>query len=1092
MRNLLILLLVFVSLQSFSQSEYNFINPDAQYELAQARMEENEYEDAITLLSQINENDSIYRSSVISILGAYFSLKKYEKVDSVYFLHNKVEDDYTRQLDIYYGVSQMRQEKYNEAVKFWGQMLEDKPKDYLLQYNLGNTYDLMENYTKALEHYQLSIAYNAYYAPPHRKMGDICYKNHRISQALICWDMFLTMSPNGDKSNDVLVQANDAVSQSNEEESINITISEDDKAFDEIDMMLSNQIALNSSYKTPSKSTTPFIKQNYALLEMLNNFEGNGGFWSEVYVPMLNKVHSNGWFEPFVYRMISSSGNSSHQKLVSKSAKDQDALVEWFREVWPADIGRKTHPNPPVRYVYADNGDLEAEGLLGDDYKYSGEVKFYTDGSVSALGNFKNGNRAGHWEWFSPSGKITEQIDYADDGTPDGFHIKYHPTGYIKSKVYLKGNSYQGKYELYTKYGILSETGFYTNDELSDSNTYYYPLGKGYPRAVYYYKNGELTGPIYNYHPTGELSMKVQTKEGYRHGKETNYYINGNVSSTYYYNIGDVNGPYKEYYRSGELMQTGRYANNSYDSIWVTYYLNGDIEYETGYSNGRYEGLSVFYPYEQATPSYEYIYHKDDVASYKHYDKKGELINQGEKNAREELFFEGYYSSGIKKSFGWFNKKGDRIGRWVYFDKYANISSTEVFSDGAINGADSTFYPNGNIAGVDIYNNRELNGLSQEFYIDGCLSTIGNYKNGKRDRLQYTYYPDGTLSGKYYYKNDLLVGYQYIYSVDGKLYQRQLFEEGDHIFTDHYDTLGIVYQTMNYYTDSVGVFLFPNGMKNTEYSYINGIQHGTFKGYYLNGKASYKGDYVMGEEHGEWVWYYDNGQVSLKGKYEQGNAIGEWISYHRNGTIENTKTYDANYLQQGASINYNDKGVITYITNYVDGNRHDTSFYYSDIGELQMVRYYHYDELMGYSHPDANGELLAMIPIEKGTAEIETFYANGNPSRKYSFVGGEFNGSYLHYYSNGQVESEDFYLHGHRNGTAIFYYENGSLQTKINYLLNNNHGIYEDYHKNGRIKVRAIFLNDKENGKASYYKENGELEKEIWYFNGEAYDAKYY
>lgn len=59
--------------------------------------------------------------------------------------------------------------------------------------------------------------------------------------------------------------------------------------------------------------------------------------------------------------------------------------------------------------------------------------------------------------------------------------------------------------------------------------------------------------------------------------------------------------------------------------------------------------------------------------------------------------------------------------------------------------------------------------------------------------------------------------------------------------------------------------------------YRNGVRHGAFRAYYLEGPLATKGKFKNGYQVGKWVGYLENGTVSWRQVYAQnGELISNW------------------------------------------------------------------------------------------------------------------------------------------------------------------------------------------------------------------------
>ncbi|PKP14678.1 MAG: hypothetical protein CVU07_13650, partial [Bacteroidetes bacterium HGW-Bacteroidetes-23] len=291
MKNIYILLLI-NTVVCFAQDSLPLsYSKDILSKLEQFSKEKN-FEEGVKFIDNLNKNDSLYGSLLTTKSYYLINLEKYNDVINV------ANDGFALKrpdLDFYFyinkGVALVNLKKYDEAISLYDEGLKHFPKSYLLHYNKGTAYETMGKYKNAVAMYQEAILLNPYYPKSHLQLGKIAYRQKKIAQALLCFDTYLLISPDGDNSFSVLKLANEALSQKNENEAIEgFELSPDDKAFEQIDLILTNRVALSDDYKIPSEIDVALIKQSHALLELIKTFKGNGGFWDKRYVPLFKWI----------------------------------------------------------------------------------------------------------------------------------------------------------------------------------------------------------------------------------------------------------------------------------------------------------------------------------------------------------------------------------------------------------------------------------------------------------------------------------------------------------------------------------------------------------------------------------------------------------------------------------------------------------------------------------------------------------------------------------------------------------------------------------------------------------------------------------
>jgi tetratricopeptide (TPR) repeat protein len=185
------------------------------------------------------------------------------------------------------GVALKNLEKYQDALDLYDKGLEIFPANDDLWFNKGTCYEKMNDIPKAIQAYQKVITISPLYRNAHLFLGNICYRQKLTTQALMCYNMALMVEPDSERAFALLKYLNEAISGKNENEANDdLTVSEDDDAFEDIDLILDNRIALSDKYPVHHDIDIALVKQSHAMLEPLEDFDGNSGFWDRRYVPI--------------------------------------------------------------------------------------------------------------------------------------------------------------------------------------------------------------------------------------------------------------------------------------------------------------------------------------------------------------------------------------------------------------------------------------------------------------------------------------------------------------------------------------------------------------------------------------------------------------------------------------------------------------------------------------------------------------------------------------------------------------------------------------------------------------------------------------
>jgi tetratricopeptide (TPR) repeat protein len=288
MRTKLLLLATLFSFSIlFSQDKIEYIDFEEINENILEYSEQKDYVSIIQQLDRINKNDSIYNSTLLTKSYYLIQLEKFEEVIKVADEGLSDEKSAIRNsFMINKGLALAELKRYDEAVNVYDEALKETPKSYLLLYNKAIALEGLKKYDEAVQLYKESIKINPFYPRSHLRLGNICLRQDKTAQGLMCINMYLLLYPDGENSFSILNSINEAVSgKLNREEISGLKVSIDDESFEEIDLILNGRIALNEKYKIDNDITIAYVKKNHALFEKLKNYKVNGGFWDINYVP---------------------------------------------------------------------------------------------------------------------------------------------------------------------------------------------------------------------------------------------------------------------------------------------------------------------------------------------------------------------------------------------------------------------------------------------------------------------------------------------------------------------------------------------------------------------------------------------------------------------------------------------------------------------------------------------------------------------------------------------------------------------------------------------------------------------------------------
>jgi|TARA_B110000037_G_scaffold161297_1_gene182190 antitoxin component YwqK of YwqJK toxin-antitoxin module len=1087
MKKILIAILLVAKI-GFSQEKIPFIDYTEIEKLATESSNEGSYEKTLKLLNKISKNDSTYFAVLSSKSYYLFQLKKYNDVikvaneginishngSKVYFYINK-------------GVALTNLKKYDEAIETYNLGIKTYPKNYLLWFNKGFLFETQGKLNEAISAYKKCITLNPLFRKPHLQMGNIFYKQERTTQALMCFNIYMLLEPDGSGAFTTLKSLNNiATAKNSNKRNLDLELLDADDSYEDIDLVLDSKMAVGKNYKIENKINIALTKQNHAMIEQLKSFDGNGGFWNTKYVALHKWIGENNYFDDFTHTLSYSIENPIFKKIIQSNTKKITAFLEAFKIKWSSIVADNDIVfNKKIQKVsfYYNDSYVDAIGKMNNNHEVGYWEYYNKDGLLIAIGNYDDsGKKIGKWTWYHGLNKIKETAFYKN-GKLEGKNIMLHKN----QKLYVDGNykedELDGAYKYYNDKGALVQHKFFKKGKLDSIYKSYFIVGEKILEFYIPYKNGLIDGETLEYYANGEVYSKANYVTGKINGLETKYHFNKQKYSEVHYTNGNLNGSYKSYYANGQLNEGGQSLDGSYDGAWKQYYSNGTLQIEYVYKKGKLTDLYRYYDTDGKL-YYDFMYRKGEIISFKYYDKEGIIIKEGKKKGGE-FYYEGFSPLGVKTSEGLYDISGGKKGKWKFYSNNGILTNEGNFIESKTTGNYYEYYNNGRKKSITPYKEDVIDGYFTGYHLNGKMNVQGWYKNGSEHGEWRYYYSDGTIQSINFFHKGKLHGNQESFGGNGGLISKTKMSFGEFISEKFFDKDGKAFEQINYQSKDNNYSLVSkhfNGKTKTNISYVNGVKHGIYTEFYFDGNKKVTGNFVNGELDGLWTWYHNTGELETKMNYLNGKLNGDYISYYKNGTIENKYSYE-NGVDIKTHYNFFEDGTKNITTQYYEGNLHGRKEFYDPSGKLQLIRFYNHGRIIGYSYLNKKGEEIPMKELINETGVISAFYENGNVSKKMEYKNGDLINSYKSYYYDGNPEDEIIYLDGEYNGVKKEYFLNGKIHEEMEYNYGIKHGKSTEYYKNGKVKEEKSYLNGQINGVVSSYNKRGKLKKATKYFN---------
>lgn len=1031
----------------------------------------------------IHPNDTNYTAALLYEIEILDAQGKYTQSLELADKGIAVEDASEVNFYISKGNSLLDLERPEEALAVYQKASKKYPFNHLLQYNIAISYLKMEKHNEYVEALKKTISINPFYSHAHVELGSIAISKGKISQALMSYAMSILVDPTSATSNSILAYINQAVSEKIEIEKEGYAFPENVDDYSEIDNIITNYVALQKGYKVKSKADLPIIRQLQVLMETMEFDPSDDGYWMQTYVRFYKKLWEEEMFEPFSYYMLRASRNDKHERLVTRKAKKVSKFTTWggkeiidYFNTIPLIVRGES---VVAERSYGDGDGLTSLGSFDGDKRSGCWFFFHETGAIYGEGCYDNlGLQTGEWKWYTEKGDFSKEFNMKG-GELNGKYLTTYEMGAAYQKMHFKDGLRNGAYEEYYKNGGVYTQMNYKEGKRDGEVKYFHENGK--VRYSFNRKEDKLHGAFKEFYANSQLKEITKYVDGAPDSINTSYYSDGSLKSTYNFTEGKLEGGYTEYFSNGKVERNGKYAAGTLVGENLDYYSNGELYKRIIYDvDGKLNGLSQEFD-KDGIKYLEFDYKKGNIVAYRLFDKQGEITRQAKKKGGE-FIFKGDYPDGTRKSNGSYDYKGGREGDWKYYNKNGKLEVAANFENDELNGVRTEYFPNGKVSEEYTYEKDIWKGSAKSFYRNSKLywERIGEEGSLERGVIQYDRFGDTTES--LFYEEGSLTGWQYYYTVDQTLDRKSLYNYGTAIMDIYYDSLEVPVDTLVYTEKNAIELHYPNGQIRFKCTFLNGSSEGEVMWFYPNGKLLTKGQFINGERDGKWESYYTDGKLKSSYSYVMGEKEGVTKDYYVNGEIEQEYT-NKNGVLDGASIDYREDGTLTSKFNYSMGHENGEAVFYDPKGVLDHVRYYHYGKIIGYSYLGKNGERVSMIPIVNETAEVKSYFQNGNVSREYKIDAGYFQGEYKKYYSTGEKSEVATYKDNWAIGEKVQYFKNGKAKHKFLFKEGLLDGGTTSFYANGKIKVEKVYKKGSKHGVWKYYSSAGKLTKEEHYYD---------
>lgn len=1085
-----VLSLVFLSFLITATAQQNnpLIKSGELLQKGQVLHDDGKYKQAIETYQQISRSDTNYSDALYELsMSCYADSQMQKALDYAKEGLKLFPEDFTRfSMQAANALDDLK--RTDEALAVYDAALAKDPQSYILYFNKAVTLYRLKKEDEAKPVFQQSLLINPYNASPHYFVGNIYLHRGNLVAAMLAYKTYLMLAPKGKYVSSVIAQLSKIAMVSDDVlEYVKTKKSNGEDNFDFTQQILQSKVALDKQYKLQADLEDNIVRQIQVVDEKLEFKRNDKGFAMQFYAPFYTKIYKEGDFESMIFTIFSGLTLDKVESWNKKHKKEAEAFADKAR----------TYLNE-IKFTRT---------LSEAERKTTNTLYLYEDGKYLGKGPYNSREKlslAGSWEFYYTNGQVRSRGTFNADEKKEGEWNYFYENGVLKEKMNFKDDKQVGLAEGWYSNGNKWYTETYKDGQLNGLQTMYFYNSN--VKQLNNYKDDKLNGPRKSYSSQGSLVSETSFVDDQQDGLTTFYYASGAKEDVVMYKGNKAQGKYKSYYESGKLKSEGDFADDLKQGLWTTYYENGKPKEKVTYIDNEITGEFTEYhdngklsrkgnytkkkidgkleDYDDDGKLYsDAVYEKGKLKEINSYDKTGKVVyNTGTRKGAANISF--YTPEGIKTSEGYFNRDGNKDGKFTAYFLSGKVSEETNYKDGVQDGPHTSYFFNGQKKVENTFVNGDENGYTKGHYFNGKLSYEGWVIEDSRQQNIIYYNQQGDVTTKEFYLNDELDGYtEYYYPGNIRDFDYKYHNGWLQQITQYDSTGKVLYDNVLKQGNGQMIFKHYTGKNQVEGTYQNYMLHGIYKIFYFDGSVKSVSFYKNDKRDSIYKEYYYGGVLRTEGSYKNGNKEGTWKYYFQNGKIS-----DEEFFKDGESngLNkiYNEDGtldkVVTYKDNYFDGEYK----IYGENNQLAVVLNYKNGIIKSYTYEDKTGALVAPIVLTGSNGKVKSFYKNGNPAVDMNFTDNDVQGICKFFYSNGKPYIDGKREYGYYDGLKKVYYPNGNLWTEENFVLGNLHGVRKTYYPNGKLEKEEIFYNDEFNGPSKYYDEQGKLKQtRVYYYD---------
>ena len=1052
-------------------------------------------EDAITLYNQIPYGDPNYEYAQYEKAYALEIAERYKEAIQIFneLLENPSCSQPLANIYTELGNCYDNLEDFDKAVFYYDKGLETNPYYFHLHFNKGVSLVRQQNYTEAIVCFKTSMFLNPTHQGSHFQYGMACLRLGYTVPGIMALNYCTLINPSSNYTIMALRALNEiyesGVGSFNANN--NLTLHEDyvelNEFYGDVVKTLNNSIFSHKKERCLSKIDHPITRGNQVVFQNVQVRPNSNTVENQLYIPFFKQVMDKQLFNTFCYYQLSGT-DIQNNKVATKAKKMEKELsafvqniIDYLDEVIEQGLNQD---NPDNLYYVYDNYLLNMWGKVSQNengklLKQGQWTTINQNGQLDEIASYKDGEANGIGIGYTNNRKTAEVLMSEDKANGFIRTFTYHPLGdetMLTLELNAVNNNPQGPFKYYYESGILKAEGLFNSNGEQDGELRSYDE-QGHLISVESYADGTYFGLQEQYYPNGNLKITYETDSTTRH-PFFSYYPNGKTKSQGFIIDSKHTGKFTELYPSGTLKRSYNYNDNEeLEGEFISYHPNGIPEVKVKYKEDKYD------------------------ADYIEYDYDGKKLITFHFKDGQYTDAETYMPDGTVRATHILKDKHITTDLYSSYGRLliTNIRNAKLKLDGK----QIIYYANGEISQEDNYKNNIRNGAAKEFYPSGQVYAYTEYKNNVRNGLSIHYWDDKahTVFQECQFRNDTMVGAKYTYYHDGSLCSKELFDqEGKQIYCAYYTPDGVMIREIRYFNglpllistfDLNGqlvhrdTILFGNG--HSDYYYPNGNLWGSreIKGgkpdgtnieYSLDGKIIATRQEISDMNNGESKSTYPTGEVMDSCSTTLDIIDGALIRHDPLGHPISSVFYSGDEQAQGPYLFFYPDGKKQYEGNNINNLLHGpVSFFAPDGNTLLMDIIHDHGSPYQYRFRQKDGNFSEVKVLPKEHIQINACYPNGQTGMVAEFENGIQNGSLIIYYPNGQAAYTSQYINGLKDGEESFFFANGKVSAMRSFSHGELHGAMEYYYENGQKAYEGNYYYGLAHGDFKKHDKSGKL-----------------